>query len=70
MVSLAQTIRDRDMSIRRFVETSMVAVSEENDTIKSQIGNIRVNRKNHQNHSTKFMPMVVSRWMAICNPIL
>jgi murein DD-endopeptidase MepM/ murein hydrolase activator NlpD len=37
MVSLAQTIRDRDMSIRRFVETSMVAVSEENDTIKSQL---------------------------------
>jgi len=37
MVALAQTIRDRDMSIRRFVETSMVAVSEENDTIKSQL---------------------------------
>ncbi len=37
MLSLAQTIRDRDMSIRRFVETSMVAVSEENDTIKSQL---------------------------------
>jgi murein DD-endopeptidase MepM/ murein hydrolase activator NlpD len=37
MVSLAQTIRDRDMSIRRFVETSMVAVSEENDTLKSQL---------------------------------
>ena len=31
MLSLAQTIRDRDMSIRRFVETSMVAVSEENE---------------------------------------
>ena len=37
MVSLAQTIRDRDMSIRRFVETSMVAVSEENDSLKSQL---------------------------------
>jgi murein DD-endopeptidase MepM/ murein hydrolase activator NlpD len=37
MVSLAQTIRDRDMSIRRFVETSMVAVSEENDTLKTQL---------------------------------
>jgi len=34
---LAQTIRDRDMSIRRFVETSMVTVSEENDTLKSQL---------------------------------
>jgi murein DD-endopeptidase MepM/ murein hydrolase activator NlpD len=34
---LAQTIRDRDMSIRRFVETSMVAVSEENDDLKSQL---------------------------------
>jgi murein DD-endopeptidase MepM/ murein hydrolase activator NlpD len=34
---LAQTIRDRDMSIRRFVETSMVAVSEENDTLKTQL---------------------------------
>ena len=37
MVTLAQTIRDRDMSIRRFVETSMVAVSEENETLKSQL---------------------------------
>ena len=37
MVSMAQTIRDRDMSIRRFVETSMVAVSEENDDLKSQL---------------------------------
>ena len=37
MVALAQTIRDRDMSIRRFVETSMVAVSEENETLKSQL---------------------------------
>ena len=37
MVSLAQTIRDRDMSIRRFVETSMVAVSEENDSLKTQL---------------------------------
>ena len=37
MVTLAQTIRDRDMSIRRFVETSMVTVSEENDTLKSQL---------------------------------
>lgn len=37
MVTLAQTIRDRDMSIRRFVETSMVAVSEENDTLKTQL---------------------------------
>jgi len=37
MVSLAQTIRDRDMSIRRFVDTSMVAVTQENDTMKSQL---------------------------------
>jgi murein DD-endopeptidase MepM/ murein hydrolase activator NlpD len=37
MLTLAQTIRDRDMSIRRFVETSMVAVSEENDSLKSQL---------------------------------
>jgi len=37
MVSLAQTIRDRDMSIRRFVDTSMVAVSHENVTMKSQL---------------------------------
>lgn len=37
MVTLAQTIRDRDMSIRRFVETSMVTVSEENDTLKAQL---------------------------------
>ncbi len=37
MVSLAQTIRDRDMSIRRFVETSMITVSEENDTLKAQL---------------------------------
>lgn len=37
MVTLAQTIRDRDMSIRRFVETSMVVVSEENDTLKTQL---------------------------------
>lgn len=37
MVALAQTIRDRDMSIRRFVETSMVTVSEENDTLKAQL---------------------------------
>ena len=37
MIALAQTIRDRDMSIRRFVETSMVTVSEENDSLKSQL---------------------------------
>jgi murein DD-endopeptidase MepM/ murein hydrolase activator NlpD len=37
MVSLAQTIRDRDMSIRRFVDTSMVAVAQENVTMKSQL---------------------------------
>jgi murein DD-endopeptidase MepM/ murein hydrolase activator NlpD len=37
MVALAQTIRDRDMSIRRFVDTSMVAVSQENDSMKSQL---------------------------------
>ena len=36
-VALAQTIRDRDMSIRRFVDTSMVAVSQENVTMKSQL---------------------------------
>ena len=37
MVALAQTLRDRDMSIRRFVDTSMVAVTQENDTMKSQL---------------------------------
>jgi murein DD-endopeptidase MepM/ murein hydrolase activator NlpD len=37
LVALAQTIRDRDMSIRRFVDTSMVAVSQENVTMKSQL---------------------------------
>jgi murein DD-endopeptidase MepM/ murein hydrolase activator NlpD len=37
MVALAQTIRDRDISIRRFVDTSMVAVAQENDTMKSQL---------------------------------
>lgn len=37
MVALAQNIRDRDMSIRRFVDTSMVAVSQENDTMKNQL---------------------------------
>jgi murein DD-endopeptidase MepM/ murein hydrolase activator NlpD len=37
MVALAQTIRDRDMSIRRFVDTSMVAVTQENDKMKSQL---------------------------------
>jgi murein DD-endopeptidase MepM/ murein hydrolase activator NlpD len=37
MVALAQTIRDRDMSIRRFVETSVVAVTEENDTLKAKL---------------------------------
>jgi len=37
MLALAQTIRDRDMSIRRFVDTSMVAVSQENVTMKSQL---------------------------------
>ncbi|NBX55303.1 MAG: M23 family metallopeptidase [Betaproteobacteria bacterium] len=34
MVALAQTIRDRDMSIRRFVDTSMVAVAQENENMK------------------------------------
>ena len=37
MVALTQTIRDRDMSIRRFVDTSMVAVSQENVSMKSQL---------------------------------
>ena len=37
MLALAQTIRDRDMSIRRFVDTSMVAVSQENVSMKSQL---------------------------------
>ena len=37
MLSLAQTIRDRDMSIRRFVDTSMVAVEQENTSMKSQL---------------------------------
>ena len=37
MVALAQTIRDRDMSIRRFVDTSMVAVAQENESMKNQL---------------------------------
>jgi murein DD-endopeptidase MepM/ murein hydrolase activator NlpD len=37
MVALAQSIRDRDMSIRRFVDTSMAAVSQENLSLKSQL---------------------------------
>ena len=37
MLTLAQAIRDRDMSVRRFVDMSMVAVSKENETIKSQL---------------------------------
>jgi murein DD-endopeptidase MepM/ murein hydrolase activator NlpD len=37
MVALAQTIRDRDMSIRRFVDTSMVAVAQENENMKNQL---------------------------------
>jgi murein DD-endopeptidase MepM/ murein hydrolase activator NlpD len=37
MVALAQTIRDRDLSIRRFVDTSMVAVTQENDSMKTQL---------------------------------
>ena len=37
MLTLAQAIRDRDMSIRRFVDMSMVAVSKENETIKTQL---------------------------------
>ena len=37
MVALAQSIRDRDMSIRRYVDTSMAAVSQENLSLKSQL---------------------------------
>ena len=37
MLTLAQTIRDRDMSIRRFVDTSKVAVSQENEGLKNQL---------------------------------
>ncbi len=37
MVSLAQSIRDRDMSIRRYVDTSIAAVSQENLSLKSQL---------------------------------
>jgi len=37
MLSLAQTIRDRDMSIRRFVDTSMIAVTQENITLKNEL---------------------------------
>jgi murein DD-endopeptidase MepM/ murein hydrolase activator NlpD len=37
MVALAQSIRDRDMSIRRYVDTSMTAVSQENLSLKSQL---------------------------------
>lgn len=37
MLTLAQAIRDRDTSIRRFVDMSMVAVSKENETIKTQL---------------------------------
>jgi murein DD-endopeptidase MepM/ murein hydrolase activator NlpD len=37
MLTLAQAIRDRDMSIRRFVDMSMVVVSKENETIKNQL---------------------------------
>ncbi|MFY8191589.1 MAG: M23 family metallopeptidase [Limnohabitans sp.] len=37
MVALAQSIRDRDMSIRRYVDTSMAAVSQENVSLKSQL---------------------------------
>ncbi len=37
MVALAQSIRDRDMSIRRYVDTSTAAVSQENLSLKSQL---------------------------------
>ena len=37
MVALAQSIRDRDMSIRRYVDTSMIAVAQENVSLKSQL---------------------------------
>jgi murein DD-endopeptidase MepM/ murein hydrolase activator NlpD len=37
MVALAQSIRDRDMSIRRYVDTSTAAVSQENVSLKSQL---------------------------------
>ena len=37
MLALAQTIHDRDMSIRRFVDTSKVAVAQENEGLKNQL---------------------------------
>ena len=37
MLALAQTIRDRDLSIRRFVDTSVVAVEQENKSMKNQL---------------------------------
>jgi murein DD-endopeptidase MepM/ murein hydrolase activator NlpD len=37
MISLAQTIRDRDISIRRYVDTSAAAASQENVFLKSQL---------------------------------
>ena len=45
MVALAQTIRDRDMSIRRFVDTSMVAVTQENVTLKSELDSAGLTEK-------------------------
>lgn len=37
MLTLAQTIHDRDMSIRRFVDTSKIAVAQENVGLKNQL---------------------------------
>jgi murein DD-endopeptidase MepM/ murein hydrolase activator NlpD len=37
MLSLAQTIRDRDISIRRYVDTSTAAASQENIFLKTQL---------------------------------
>jgi murein DD-endopeptidase MepM/ murein hydrolase activator NlpD len=37
MLSLAQTIRDRDISIRRYVDTSTAAASQENVFLKTQL---------------------------------
>ena len=52
MLALAQTIRDRDMSIRRFVDTSMVAVSRKRDheVAARELG---PDGKNHQDHPAK-----------------
>jgi len=53
MVALAQSIRDRDMSIRRYVDTSTAAASQENVSLKSQLDSSGLTEKNCQNYSAK-----------------